>query len=148
MADINNFGEENDSSILWEKMRNADKNHKLYDFIENTVHWFGLNKNQTYQDLEKKLRQENFNTYLYCKKLSEKEKQEYYILDLKYEKEVEYECIYSCESKPYALLEVLKYWPTYEQNFEYLKEAGIRVLKQISLEELENLIIVKSEPVI
>ena len=54
--------------------------------------------------------------------------------------EYKYECVVSCRPKKFALEELLKQWPTYEDNFENLKFAGNIIVKDMKepIKEDEN----------
>jgi hypothetical protein len=91
-------------------------------------------KTNNFQELEKFLRDNNFDTYLFATKPTK-----YHVMYLKNElkndlnalrPEVpEYECIFSCRPKPYALEEVLMNWKSYEENFIALGTSGVASLQ-------------------
>lgn len=116
--------DESPEQINWYNLKEADTNLDLSFFISAATCWINLNPTKNYQDLEKELRNRNFNTYLYAKtpKLTPDAK-----LGL-YRKndtgEYKYECIFSCRPAKYALEEVLSVWPSYKDNFENLSVSG------------------------
>lgn len=102
----------NDSpeQICWHNLKISDEFYNLNYFIYAAIGWLKLNPTKNYQDLEKELRERNFNTHLIAKKPQIKQN-------------IDYECIFSCRPKQLALEELLKEWPSYEENFNNLSKA-------------------------
>ena len=53
-------------ATVWSNMKYADMNFLFVTFSETTIDWCRLNTNKTFADLERELRQRNFNTYIYA----------------------------------------------------------------------------------
>ena len=110
--------------IVWHNLQQADSIHHLEYFIASVSSWMHLHPDQSYHDLERELRLREFDTYLYATK--PKHTFPFKLVPSQPEKKQEliYEGIYSCRPKPYALQEVLSFWPTYEDNLKALESAG------------------------
>lgn len=117
---------ETKEDVCWHNLRIADDNHDLKLFIFAAMGWFKLHPTGSYQDLERELRTKSFQTHLIAshKRLANTK---LYLPNLETKTEAKYECIYSCRPSPYALRELLTHWPTHEENFVRLKEAGVIV---------------------
>lgn len=122
---------ETSEEICLHNLKITDLNHNLQYFIVSVQGWFNLNPTKNYQDLEKFLRENNFNTHLYCAKPRSVPNSK--LVGRIKDVDCEYECIYSCRPKNHALEEVLKFWSSYEENFEKLKYAGM-----LSVENIED----------
>jgi hypothetical protein len=112
------------NEIVWHNLKQSDENYNLQVFIAASTAWLKLNPTKSYQDLEKELRDRDFNTHLIAKKSILKEN--YLIIicnDYKCEN-FEYECIFSCRPKQSALNELLATWKSYDENFEKLAYTG------------------------
>lgn len=124
---------ETDEDVVIHNLRTADDAHNLQYFTMSQLGWFKLyNNNTTYYDFEIFLRENNFNTHLFAHKLSvDVEKKDKFHLaypntkiDDEINKQLKYECFYSCRPKKYALDEVLQNWKSYEENLNALKISG------------------------
>lgn len=118
---------ENATDIAFHNMKIGDDIHHLNTFIGGQSGYFFANPSKTFQDLERELRDRNFNTHLIAMNPPNKDKFKY-ILGTPHNKsdnvEYKYECITSCRPKEYALKELLESWDSYEANFEALQYAG------------------------
>lgn len=115
-------GDMTENEVALYNMKVCDDNLSLQWFIVSAFGWLNANKDKNYQDLEKELRNRNFNTHLFAKKINLENNMKLILPNS--QKEGEYECIFSCRPKEYALKEVLKHHKSYEENFEKLVGAG------------------------
>jgi len=116
-----------ENDIAWVNLENCDKYFQLDFFLGAVMGWLNVNPDKTFQDLEFELRKRDLNTHLFAKKV---------VLDpdfslvLNNQKDLKYECVFSCKPKNLALKEVLQHWPTYEDNFDALKYSGSLTLNK------------------
>jgi hypothetical protein len=116
--------------VVLHNLRESDKYLHLQMFIISAQAWFSNNKGKSFQELEKYLRDNNFNTHLIAKEPTTNKvsnANNYYLMspDTKKEDEtLKYECIYSCRPKEYALKELKEHSASYEENFKKLKVSG------------------------
>lgn len=115
---------ESQDEIVWHNLRIADEIYKLELFISSSMGWFRLNPTKNFRDFELALREKNINTHLYAKKTLPTSGMKLCSPNKSVTDAMEYECIYSCRPKEYALAEVLKFWPTYEENLLALEKSG------------------------
>lgn len=126
--------DETEEDIVMHNLKVSDELFVLEYFIMSQAGWFNLQKNKdanaNYYNFEKFLRDNNFNTHLFARKPGLKLNKEVNLLypntksDNEKNKEIKYECIYSCRPKKQALEDVLKNWKSYEENLEALKISG------------------------
>lgn len=107
--------------ICWHNLSVADKFKNFAYFIPCALGWLDLNPGKTFQDLEKELRDKDFDTHLIATN-----KRDITGVDLKMpnNSDAEYECIFSCRPKEDALKEILQHSNSYEENFQKLSQAG------------------------
>lgn len=120
----------NPFDICWNNLKEADTNYCLEIFCAAAEGWSKLNPTKNYQDFEKELRDKNFNTYLIAGK--PKIYPGLKLLNLQNNQICQYECIYSCRPKSFALQELLEHWPTYKENFNNLSNSGRFVADHIN----------------
>lgn len=111
------------AQIVWNNISEADKKFNLQYFIAASLSWFKLFPDKNYQDLELELRNRKLNTYLIANRFNNKS----YKLCKPDKTPAEYLIIYSCRPPPYALEELLDYWPNYQDNFKNLINCGVMV---------------------
>jgi len=111
---------EKPEDICWHNLKVADENYNLNMFIGASMGWLELNKTKDYQDLEKELRNKNFNTHLIAVTPIDIPNSKVKL----HGQDKKYECIFSCRPKESAIKELLKYSKSYEENFAKLIDAG------------------------
>jgi len=135
-----------EDETIWHNLRVSDEMLNLELFLISATTWFEHNPTKNYQDFETELRtrkykrnaeltEREFNTHLYAKTPCLRDGFKLVSPNNKYEPE--YECVYSCRPKQYALMEIKKYWSSYEKNFEGLGKAGMLVVED-SKEKITN----------
>lgn len=107
--------------ICWHNLKVADELHNLTYFICASSGWLSLNPSKTYQDLEKELREKNFNTHLIAVNKRNIPGMELMMPD---GMNAQHECIFSCRPTEYALRELLQHSGSYDENFKKLMYAG------------------------
>ena len=112
-----------------QNMRFADENHHLALFICATIGWFKLNPTKNLQDLENYLRDNNFSTHLIATKPKENIHHKLKGYGSRFNENCNWECIFSCRPKEYALKELLEHSATYEENFKKLLDSGLLVVE-------------------
>jgi hypothetical protein len=131
--------EENDNieELVLHNMKITDEMLNLELFAGSALAWFAINKGKTYIDLELFLRKNNMNTHLYAKPIKLEKGLTLYVphgpkgttLTMQGPKDnLIHECIYSCRPKPFALMEVLSVWSSYEENLNELSKAGSLII--------------------
>ena len=116
---------ESPNDIALHNMRQADENLDLNCFIAGSTGWLNANVGKGYQDLEKFLRLNNFDTHLFPKKIVLPKSKKLGVVTIKNDQTVyEYEVIISCRPKEDAIAEILTFWPSYEESFKNLSKAG------------------------
>ena len=123
---------ETPEQICWHNLAVADKYLNLQFFIAASIGWIKMNPTKNYQDLEKELRDRDFNTHLLaCKPKSVPNSH----LGLYRENDLttySYECIFSCRPKEHAIKELLGHWPSYEINFKNLSRSGSIIVNDVT----------------
>lgn len=113
------------SNICLDNLRIADKKRDLEYFIACSYGWFKVNPNSNYQNFEKFLRNNDFDTHLIAAKIKNIDDA---FLQLPHNNksnvDLKYRCIFSCRSKEDALEELHNYWLNYEENYNALEFAG------------------------
>lgn len=120
-----------ENDICLNNLRIADKYHDLDYFIVCSYGWLKLNPNSNYQDFEKFLRNNNFDTHLIVSKI--KNMDDAYLNiphNDKINMDLKYRCIFSCRSKDDASKELYEHWPNYDENYEALEFAGCLTVKK------------------
>lgn len=123
--------------ILWSNLKIADSQLNLELFIMASQAWLKLNPTETYQKLEKELRERNLQTYI-CAGINKAALGMKLTPINKLNYTPEYEAIFSCRPPPYALQEVLQTSSTYEENFAKLAKAGVYVMSKDDTHTLED----------
>lgn len=133
-----------EEEIVWSNLKVCDaiQNPALFGFCASA--WLRINPAKNYQDLERELRERTFDTHLIAVdnlnqfRLGSVEPHSPDLKDVKnaiYQNgkwvEVEYSCIFSCRPVPFAMEELLTYWPSYDDNFARLPRAGHMFNKKI-----------------
>lgn len=132
-ADVPKEMTENDVALY--NLKKADETLNLNFFVASASGWFNVHTDKTYQDLEKLLRENNFNTYIFPKPTNNKtllRSPSNAILD-----DIRYECIFSCRPKEYALAELLETWKSYDESFENLKYTGSIHIKNKDMSDID-----------
>ena len=109
-----------EKEICFHNLKKANEKFDLKFMIFASMAWLEINPNSNCQDLEKYFRNNKFNTHLIASRNYPKNS----IIKLR-NKDCEYEMILSCRPPKYAIEELLINWPSYENNFDALKSAGI-----------------------
>ncbi len=115
-------------------MKIADDNKCLDIFLGASNGWFKSNPGKSFQDLEKELRQRNFNTHVIAIKPREfpgvtlKHVHDVFHQGTGSEKPL-WEAIISCRPREKALEELLTHSSSYKENFEKLPLAGMFSVK-------------------
>lgn len=128
---------------FWTFFAAADAKHGqqgLQEVIALSFHWFEMNVNKGFQDFETELRNRNLDTYLIAVDPSKDmlpNSKLISINNLNYRPQ--YQCIYSCRSKPCALLELLKTSQTYDENYGKLATSGVIVLDESKMDEYKKI---------
>lgn len=128
----------NEDELFWHNFKIADSEHALSLFISIALGWFQKHPERSYQDLEKLLREKDFDTYLIAIKPNLFATGKLATLQEGDTYNPVYECIYSCRPKPNALKELLTHSKTYEENFEKLAISGRVIVEEISKLEQEK----------
>ena len=118
-------GDKTPNEVAWDNMKMADKNFHLQLFISSSLGWLKANPGKNFQNLEKELREKNFNTHLIAVKPREIPGA---VLKLanedNFDSDLEYDCLYSCRSKEDAIKELLQSSKSYDENFQKLAKTG------------------------
>lgn len=129
--------------VVWHNLHECDVNHNLGYFVASSMGWFKLYPTASLQDFERELRQRDYNTHLFGKKpLDEMVQKGNYIIKSPNKSDEtlkQYECIYSCRPKQYAIEEVLTNWKSYEESFEKLAETGFITVIDMKKEKKEDI---------
>lgn len=124
-----------DEQLFWKNLKIADEVLSLNVFVVLLSHYFKMNPDKNYHDLEKELRQRDFNAHLIASSLDDEMKEKYTIIHPSKEQSslsetLIYRCLISCREKKQALSELLTHSSTYEENLEKLKVSGNLCIKQ------------------
>lgn len=124
--------------ICWHNLMTADKYLNLQYFIAAATGWIKLNPTKNYQDLEKELRTKNLNTHLIASKSKNISGTHLGLCGNNDKTDCEYECIFSCRPKEFAVKELLEHWPSYDINFEKLDKAGSIIADSDDNDAIDN----------
>jgi len=113
-----------EKDIAVHNMREADNSFSLQYMIVSTMGWQKANDNGKYQDLEKFLRDGEFNTHIIAKAPLLLANCEIRNMITKETIGLIYEACFSCRPKEIAMKELLQSWNSYEDNFEALEKTG------------------------
>jgi hypothetical protein len=127
---------ENPEDVCFNNLKVSDEFRNLAYFISSSMGWLNLNPGKNYQDLEKVLREKNFDTHLIATNKTQDVK-----LQMPDKTDAEYVCTFSCRPKNDALKELLQHSKSYEENLEKLSKAGSYVVDD--KKDLENPNVVK-----
>jgi hypothetical protein len=122
------LGNMTESDIAWHNLKTSDDSFQLSCFISSIIGWLKINSTKNLQDLEKELRDKNFNTHLIARKLLSKDVDDGMKLGLPKRNDnvdYKYECLISCRPKEDAINELLKEYESYEDNFANLNACGM-----------------------
>ena len=108
--------------IAWHNIEIADQNLNLKVFIGASLGWLKANPDKNYQDLEKELRERNFNTHLIAINNPNIPNTKLQLPNS--DVLAEYQCIMSCRPPKDAVTELLQHSKSYEENFDKLKLSG------------------------
>jgi len=121
--------------LFWNNLKTADDllNFNLFGTV--LLNYFKINPGHTFQDLEKELRQRNFNTHLFASEMDENVKKTHSLVDPSDEKprpidELRYYCIASCTQKENSIEQLKARNTTYDENFEKLKYTGRLMIRE------------------
>lgn len=120
---IKETNQENKNELAFHNMRIAENIFDLNIFINSSELYFKTNPGKNYQDLEKELRERNFETHIIAKKYNLSNNMILRPVNNSIVK-CEYLAIISCRPKKYAMQELLENSSSYRENFNKLPNAG------------------------
>lgn len=135
---IDPTADETPEQICCHNLTIADKYLNLQFMIASSMGWLKLNPTKNYQDLEMEFRSKNFNTHLLACKPKDIPNTHLGLHKDSDSTKYEYECIFSCRPKEYAIKELLQHWPNYEDNLAKLDKAGSIIANSDNNEIADN----------
>lgn len=117
---------ESPTEIAINNMKEADQYLNLNYFIASSSGWLNANPSKNYQDLEKKLIAENFNTHIIARNVNGLPEGTKLGLPLRPDDKTKYkyEAIISCRPSIYSIEELLTHSSSIEENLSKLPLAG------------------------
>jgi len=120
------------AELALHNMRTSEQWFHLELFVASAFGWLEANPGKNFQDLERTLREHDYETHL-CAKLPESE------VTLSFDRSPKtYEIIFCCRPKIYARREVEVCSGSYEENFRLLADTGYRVVNEGDITDTDS----------